>query len=226
MGLFVQEKSIAAPGEGLAEGMDYLPGPYTRRVGERIVAQRLGLVNIEGRAIKLIPLSGCYLPKFGDTIIAKVYDITLNGWLVETNSAYRAMLNIKDTMRFIRKGEDLTQYFDVGDYIKAKIVNVTSQNLVDVTMKEPGMTKLTGGRVIKVNPSKVPRVIGKQGSMISLIKEKTGSNIVVCQNGVVWIQSENLGNELRAIRAIQKIESEAHIEGLTERMAEFLARGV
>lgn len=222
MGLLVKEKEIVAPGEAVAEGMDYLPGAYTYRMNEKVIAKKLGLVELEGRAIKLIPLSGRYLPRVGDKIIGKVYDITMSGWLVDTNCAYTAMLNSKDTTRFIRKGEDLTRYFDVGDYIKAMIVNVTSQNLVDLSMKEPGLTKLSGGRVIKINPHKVPRVIGKQGSMVMLIKDKTGCNISVGQNGIIWISGENPEKELLAIEAIKKIEAEAHTEGLTERVTQLL----
>ncbi len=222
MGMLVQEKAVVAPGEAIAEGMDYLPGEFTYRIGEKIIAKRLGLVEVAGRAVKLIPLSGRYLPKVGDTIIGNVYDITLSGWLLNTNSAYNAMLNIKDTTRFIRKGDDLTRYIDVGDYIRAKIVNVTSQYVVDVTLKEPGLNKLNGGRIIRVSPSKVPRVIGKQGSMVMLIKERTRCSIAVGQNGVVWIQGENPDDELRAVNAIRKIEAEAHIEGLTERITRFL----
>jgi len=153
----------------------------------------------------------------------KIVDITMNGWLMDINSAYGAMLNSKDIPRFVRKGEDLTQYYDVGDYLRVRIFNVTSQNVVDVTMKEPGLQKLEGGRVIKINPHKVPRVIGKQGSMVTLIKEKTQCNITVGQNGVVWLQGPTPESEVQAVCAIKKIEAEAHLEGLTERMTTFLS---
>ena len=66
--ILVKDKDIAVPGEVLAEGMDYLPGNGTYRDKEKIRAERLGLAQIEGRAIKLILLSGKYLPKRGDTI--------------------------------------------------------------------------------------------------------------------------------------------------------------
>jgi len=81
----------------------------------------------------------------------------------------------------------LTKYFDIGDYVMAKIINVTSQKLVDVTMKGPGLRKLKGGRIIQVNPYKVPRIIGKAGSMVTMIKDATGCRILVGQNGLVWI---------------------------------------
>ncbi len=222
--LLIKEKDIVVPGETLAEGMDYLPGSGTYRLGEKIIAKKLGLVNISGRAIKLVSLSGRYLPKFGDKIIAKVTDITMNGWIININTSYSAFLSMRDaSSRFIKKGEDLTKYYDIGDYLRAKIINVTSQNLVDLTMKEPGLNKLKGGRLVKITPHKVPRVIGKEGSMVSLIKKKTNCNIIVGQNGLVWINNpDNFDNELIAEKAIKKIEQESHLNGLTDHMDKFL----
>src|SRR3989344_7691989 len=222
MSLLVKQKDIVVPGEVLADSIDYLPGAHTYRLNNAIIAKRVGLVDIEGRAVKLIPVSGRYLPKVGDKIIVKVVDITMSGWMTNINSAYTAMLNSKDIMRFVRKGEDLTRYYDVGDYLCVKIFNVTSQNLVDITMKEPGLNKLNGGRVIYINPQKVPRVIGKMGSMVMMIKDKTKCLINVGQNGVVWIKGPAPEAEFAAVSAIKKVEDEAHLEGLTERMTAFL----
>lgn len=218
----VENKTIAVPGEILAKGMDYLPGFGTYREGENIHAGRMGLVNVEGRAIKLISLSGKYLPKRGDTIIGRIEDLAFSGWRVEMNCAYSAMLSITEAGgEFIPKGADLTKYMDVGDYIIAKITNVTSQVLVDLTMKGPGLRKLGTGRILYVNTNKVPRIIGKQGSMVSMIKQATDCRILVGQNGTVWIQGEP-DNELIAVDAIKKIEKESHISGLTDRIKAFL----
>lgn len=222
--LTLENKSIAVPGEILATGMDYLPGAGTYREGENIHAGRLGLVSIEGRAIRLISLSGKYLPKRGDTIIGKVGDVAFSGWRVGMNCAYTAMLSIVEaTSEFIPKGADLTRYLDVGDYIIAKITNVTSQVLVDLTMKGPGLKKLPPGRIIEANTNKVPRIIGKQGSMVGMIKQSTDCRILVGQNGLVWIQGEP-ANELIAVDAIRMIERESHISGLTDRVKEFLEK--
>jgi len=223
--LIAQEKSVVIPGEILAEGMDYLPGLNTYRKDEKIIASRLGLVTLEGRAVRLIPLSGKYSPKRGDTIIGKVIDVLMSGWRVETNSAYSAMLSLKDaSSEFIAKGANLTQFFTFGDYIVAKITNVTSQKLVDLTMRGPGLRKLFGGRVIEVSPQKVPRIIGKKGSMVSMIKQATGTKVIVGQNGLVWIQGEEPLMELLAVETIRKIEKEAHISGLTDIIKDFLEK--
>ena len=220
-----KDKEIVVPGEELAVGMEYLPSYGTYREGDKILAARLGLVNIEGKVFKLVPLSGVYHPKRGDTIIGPVTEVLLSGWRIDTNSAYSAVLNMKDaTSEFIARGADLTRYFAIGDYVMAKITNVTSQNLVDLTMKGPGLRKLRGGRIIKVNANKVPRIIGKQGSMVSMIKQHTGCRILVGQNGVVWIQGDDPSKELLAVQTIEKIEKEAHHSGLTDNIKGFLEK--
>jgi len=222
--LLIKDKEIVVPGEVLAQGMDNLPGAGTYREGDEIIAGRLGLTYIDGRAIKLIPLAGKYTPSRNDTIICKVIDINFSGWRVDTNSAYSAMLSMKDgTSAYIQKGADLTQYYQLGDYIVAKVVNVTSQKLIDITMKGPGLNKLKGGRIIEVSPYKVPRIIGKQGSMVSMIKKATNCRIVVGQNGLAWIQGEP-DKEIIVEKTIRKIEKESHLAGLTNKIQEFLEK--
>ncbi|MBW2971612.1 exosome complex protein Rrp4 [Candidatus Woesearchaeota archaeon] len=221
----VNDKEVVVPGETLALGMEFLPSYGTYREGDRILASRLGLVNIDGKVIKLVPLSGVYHPKKGDTIIGPVTEILLSGWRIDTNSAYSAVLNMKDaTSEFIARGADLTRYFAIGDYVMAKIINVTSQNLVDLTMKGPGLRKLKGGRIIHINANKVPRIIGKQGSMVSMIKQYTNCRILVGQNGIVWLQGDEPSKELLAVETIKKIEREAHIPGLTDSIKDFLEK--
>ena len=218
------DKAVVVPGEELATGIDFLPGYGTFREGEQIIASRLGVATVEGSLVKVMPLSGKYLPMKNDVIIGKVTDVAVSGWRVELNSAYSALLSMKDaTSEFIPRGSDLTRFYDIGDYMITKIINVTSQCLVDLTMKGPGLHKLPPGRIIRVDPNKVPRIIGKQGSMVTLVKDATGCKIMVGQNGVIWVQGTPK-TELVAISAIRKIEEEAHVSGLTERMKAFLEK--
>lgn len=222
--ILLKEKEVVVPGECLAEGMDYLPGQGTYREGENIFSLRIGLLSIDNRAIKIIPLTGKYIPNRGDTIIAKITDVIMSGWLLDTNTAYHAMLSMKEgTSDFIPKGANLRKYFDFGDYVVCNITNVTSQKLVDVTVKGPGLYKLKGGRVINVNSNKVPRIIGKQGSMVSMIKNATGCRITVGQNGLLWLQGEP-EKEIITIKAIRMIEKESHKTGLTDKVKEFLEK--
>jgi exosome complex component RRP4 len=220
--ILIKDRDIVIPGEILAEGMDFLPGDNTYREDEKIFSKVLGLTKVSGRVIKITPLAGPYVPKTGDKIVGKVIDIAMSGWRINTGTAYSAMLNVKDaTTRFIKRDEDLSRILGIGDFVVVGITKVTSQNLIDLTMREPGMRKLTGGRVIQINCQKVPRIIGKQGSMITLIKNKTNCEITVGQNGFIFIKGTPEG-ELLAERAIKLIGKKSHLEGLTEKIEKFL----
>lgn len=220
--LCIQDRQIAVPGEVLAEGMEYLPAQGTYRQGEVIRANILGLARVEGKVIKLIPLSGRYVPKVGDVVVGQVDDILMSGWRLNINCAYSAVLPLKDaTPQYIEKGEDLTKWFALGDWMVTKISNVTSQKLIDVSMRGPGLKKLVGGRVFTVGAQKVPRIIGKEGSMLSMIKQATGCRVVVGQNGAVWISGQPEREHI-AVSAIRMIEQQSHISGLTERIKMFL----
>jgi exosome complex component RRP4 len=221
--ILVENKNVVVPGEVLATGIDYLPGDNTYREGEQILSKSVGLVSISGRVIKITPLSGPYKPRVGDKIIGQVIDIAMSGWRITTNTAYSAMLNVKDaTTRFVRRDEDLSKIISIGDYVVAKIVKVTSQNLIDLSMTEPDLYKINGGRVISICPQKVPRVIGKMGSMVSLVKKHSNCDITVGQNGLILIKAKSDGDEYLAERAIKLVEKEAHRSGLTERVEGFL----
>ena len=220
--LLVKDKQLVFPGEIVAEGIDYLPSQGIFRDNDQLVANRIGLVSIDNRLIKLIPLTGTYTPKVGDTVIGRIVNVGFSGWTVDFGFSNLAQLPVRDaTNEFVDKRSDLTQYFDFDDLIVTKISNLSKGNLVDLTMKNPGLFKLSKekGRLIDITPSKVPRVIGKQGSMISMLKNLTNCKISVGQNGKIWVEGD--GEEM-AVKAIELIEKESHLPGLTEKIEKLL----
>lgn len=220
--LKANDKEVVVPGQVIANGLDFLPSQGTYRLNEQIIANRVGLLSVEGKVLKTIPLSGRYFPQRNDVIIGKVDDILMSGWRFDINAPYSAVLPLKDaSFDFIAKGVDLSKYFNLDDFAVIKITNVTSQNLVDVTAKGAGLKRLRGGRILKVNSQKVPRIIGKKGTMVSLIKRATDCKIIVGQNGVVWIDGEP-EMEVLAVAAIKKVEDESHLQGVTESVKAFL----
>lgn len=220
--LIAKNRDIVVPGQTLAIGMEYFPGLGTYRHEDRILANQVGLLHIDGKVLKTTPMASPYLPARNDVVIGKVVDILMSGWRIDINCPYTAVLPLKDaTFDFIRKGEDLTGYFDLNDYVVCKITQVTSQNLIDVSMKDKTLKKLRGGQFIRVNPAKVPRIIGKGGSMMGVVKRQTDCQIAVGQNGMVWVSGEPQ-SEVLAIKAIRMIERQAHVPGLTEKVKAFL----
>ncbi|MFC1648887.1 exosome complex RNA-binding protein Rrp4 [Nanoarchaeota archaeon] len=220
--LLVERKQVVVPGEVIAIGMDYLPGDGTYRFEDKVLANKLGLLMIDGKVLKTLPLAGRYLPKVGDVVIGRVMDILMSGWRIDIDGPYTAVLGLKEaSTKYIEKGEDLTKYFGIDDYLSCGITQVTTMKLVDVTCRGTGLQKLRGGRIVKVNSTKVPRIIGKKGSMVSMIKNYTGCMIVVGQNGLIWVKGEPQ-SEIVATNILKKIEKESHMAGLTERIEETL----
>lgn len=219
--ILVIEREIVVPGQVLASGLDYLPSGASFREKDKIISSHIGLISIKGKVIKVTPLSGKYFPKPGDLVIGKIKDMSFSNWYVDVGYAYEAALSIRDVHEFIEKSADLSRYYNFNDVIAAKVTKVT-RSTIDITMKEPGLQKLNGGRIIEITPNKVPRVIGRQGSMIDMIKTNTNCKIIVGQNGRIWIKGNDFKNELLAVNAILKIENESHIEGLTDKIKEFL----
>ena len=222
--LLAKDKEVVVPGQILAKGLEYLPSNGTYRLNEEILANRIGVLAIEGKVLRTIPMAGRYLPQKNDVIIGKVDDILMSGWRLDINCPYSAVLPLKDaSFDFIAKGADLTRYFNLEDYVMIKITNVTSQNLIDVTAKGPGLKKLRGGRVMKVSPSKVPRIIGKKGSMVSMIKKATDCKIMIGQNGIIWFEGTP-EMEVIVAETIKKIEKESHHQGMTDKIKEHLEK--
>ncbi|MBS3167770.1 RNA-binding protein [Candidatus Woesearchaeota archaeon] len=223
--LLIEERAVVVPGEELAEGMDYLPGNEVIRDGDKLISTKVGVASISGRLVKVVPLTGCYLPKKGDLVIGKIVNIGLSGWRINIGWHFEANLNLRDASSdFIERGADLTKYFNYGDYVVGQIINVSGSKIIDISTKGPGLRKLGPGKLLNVSSTKVPRIIGKQGSMIALIKEYTGCKIMVGQNGLVWLSSDDPNGVILAMKAIKKIEQESHVSGLTDRMKEFLEK--
>jgi exosome complex component RRP4 len=170
--------------------------------------------------VNIIPLSGRYIPCVGDSVIGKVEDIGPSNWLIDINSPYPAPLHVNEVPWRVEFG-DTARYMNVGDVILAKVLMVDETMRVQVTMKDQGLRKLQGGQIIEIAPTKVPRVIGKSGSMIQMIKGYTNCRIFVGQNGRIWLDGE-VDNIVHAIKAIQMIEADAHSFGLTEKVKAYL----
>ncbi len=220
--LFLKSKEIVIPGELIGEGdFETVGGVY--REGKKIYASRVGLLEIEGNLIKVIPLAGVYIPNKNDLVIGRIVDIGFSGWLVDIGAPYMANLPVGETLsEFVDLLKvDLSKFLDVNDLILARVINVPKSKMIQLSVKNITPKKLEGGKIIKITPYKVPRVIGKKGSMINMIKEYTKCNIIVGQNGWIWIKG-TLTGEIKATKAILMIERESHVSGLTKKVKEML----
>ncbi len=207
-------RKIVVPGEIIVTGEDYLPGEGTRRDGDNIVSIKFGLAEESGRVVRIIPIFGAFIPRRSNVVVGRITDITYSGWLVDIDSAFSAFLSIEEFPKYINRNE-MEQYLAIGDVISAKIWTLKNKN-IDLTLKGKGLGKLESGFIFRIIPSRVPRVIGREGSMVNLIKERTGCNIVVGQNGWIWVSGQSLDSEIKARKAIEFVAGKVYVSGLTE----------
>ena len=214
-------REVVVPGELLAISSKKA-GIGTYSEGGKIFASQLGIKTVRPDSISVVPLAGQYIPVTGDLVVGKIVDVGASNWLVDINSPYPSPLHVNEVPWRVEFGET-RKFMSVGDIVLLMIVGVDETKRIRVSMQEHGLRKLTGGTVMEVSPSKVPRVIGKNGSMIQMLKNMTNCRIYVGQNGRIWIDGE-LDSIVRAVQAIRMIEDEAHSQGLTEKVKALLER--
>ncbi|MDI6825757.1 MAG: exosome complex RNA-binding protein Rrp4 [Candidatus Aenigmarchaeota archaeon] len=214
-------RKIILPGEIVGNAKDKRSSYGTFVEEGNIVSKFLGILRESGGYLSVIPLSGVYIPRKQDKVIGFITDVERMGWIVDINSPWQAFLSLSEAVdEFIDlKRFDISKFYDVGDIVYAQVSDVKRGD-VQLTMRTPMARKLKDGVTIKITPSKVPRLIGKEGSMINIVKEKTGTTIRVGQNGVVWISGEKVE---KAIKVIKMIDEKAHIIGLTDEISKLLS---
>jgi len=209
-----ETRKIVIPGEVIAKGKEYLPGEWTERKDDEIISIRFGILEEFDKLVKIIPISGPYHPRRGNVVVGKVENILLNGWFIDIGVSENSFLSVSEVPKYVNRGE-LEEVLDIGDIVVAKVSGISKKG-VDLTIKSRSLGRLNEGIVIKINSNKVPRVIGKEGSMVNLIKKETGCEIVVGQNGSIWIKGNTIEDELKAKKAILFVAENISIYGLTE----------
>lgn len=227
--IYVKQRELVVPGQLIAEGdFKILNNAYLFRVGRKYYSTVIGLVDIseDGKSLNIIPLEGFYYPSPDDLVIGVVRNVGITNWELDIRAPFSAILYASDLLgRPVNPAkEDLSQYLDVGDMVLAKVEVFDRTRVPILTTKGKGLGKITKGAIVEINPVKVPRVIGKKGSMHQTLEKETDCKIIVAKNGRILIECPNEALEKIVILAIRKIEREAHIPGLTDRIKEFILK--
>ncbi len=228
-------RELVVPGEVLTEDVDnFLPGRGTilNDQKDKIISLHIGLKQIKKNYINVIPLRGIYTPQPGDKVLAIVVDKNPVKYKCDINAKDIAQLKPKNTAkrtkmrigrgRDYQREESKTDVFDIGDILSVKVLSADRLNSPELTTVGKYLGKKNGGIVISIDPPKIPRVIGRSGSMIKMLKSLTNCNIFVTQNGRIWLRGDSIAHERLLIDAIFKIEREAHTTGLTDRIQAFV----
>ncbi len=207
------------PGELIGSG-EKKPGMGVTREADGMHSSILGLLDERESYVRVIPLAGGYDPKEVDFVIGVVSDVRGTFWRLDIAAPYSSILPGGEFFRELR-GEKLRDILPVGSTVYVKIKEVTKSKGVFTTLKWRGTRVLSDGYLIEISPSKIPRIIGKKDSMISILKQESGCDILAGQNGVIWINGPVERMDL-ATMAIRYIEENTHKRGLTDHVKKML----
>lgn len=212
------DKKLVIPGEFLSDDANLADeGTYVE--DGKVYSSVFGIASLKNH-IKVVPLSGKYIPRPGDLIVGIINEVSFSNWIVDIRSPYEGLLHISEYPKRI-DNKDMSRYLKVGDSIMTLVKDVDMSMKVELTLNDQRLRQIKEGRIIDITPSKVPRLIGRSGSMIAMLKNETNCNIFVGQNGRVWLTGRDKDLDL-AEKAIIKIDKESHIPGLTDRLIKFL----
>ncbi|MBN2126803.1 MAG: hypothetical protein JW703_00245 [Candidatus Diapherotrites archaeon] len=198
-------KKIVVPGELVSVERKRLGSNVYVQEG-KIYSECLGLVEDASSSASVVCLKGMYVPRDGDLIIGIVKSEKFAGYLIDVNSIYSSFISKKE----------LNEMLKPGTVVSAKVMEVNEMK--ELVLGSPRV--FFGGEVIDVSPVKVPRLIGRDASMLNVLKQGTGCNLIIGKNGRIWVKG---GNIPLLLNAIQKIEDEAHLSNLTNKITAFLA---
>ena len=217
------KRKYVIPGDVVTTG-PFRPEQNVVLDGNKIVSTTIGISEIYDDSVKVISLTGKYIPKINDLVIGKVISHTSLSWELDINSCYVGFLPAQDVFGrdFSAHADELSSKLKAGDLVAARIANFDRTRDPLVTIADRELGKIESGDLITISPSKVPRLIGKRGTMIQTIETATDAVITIGQNGWVVVSCENPEGLLKAKKAIQMVNEQAHVANLTDQVKEML----
>ncbi|RZD40940.1 MAG: RNA-binding protein [Thaumarchaeota archaeon] len=216
-------RKYVIPGDVITTG-PFRPEQNVVLVGDKIISTTIGISEIYDDSVKVLSLTAKYLPKIDDLVIGKVISHTSLSWELDINSCYVGFLPAQDVFGrdFSAHADELASKLKTGDLVAARIANFDRTRDPLVTISDRDLGKIDSGDLVKISPSKVPRLIGKKGSMIQMIEMATDAAITIGQNGWVVVSCESPEGLLKAKKAIEMVNEKAHVANLTDQVKEML----
>ncbi len=217
------KRKYVIPGDVVTTG-PFRPEQNVILQGDKIISTTIGISEIYDDSVKVITLTGKYIPKIDDLVIGKVNSHTSLSWELDINSCYVGFLPAQDVFGrdFSAHADELSSKLKTGDLVAARIANFDRTRDPLVTISDRDLGKIDSGDLIKISPSKVPRLIGKRGSMIQMIEMATNAIVTIGQNGWVVVSCESPEGLLKAKKAIEMVNEKAHVANLTDQIKEML----
>ena len=219
----MNQNQFVIPGDIIVTG-SYTLAQNVVLDGDKVMSTAIGFYEIEDNQVNVIPLTGLYNPKIDDFVIGKVKSHSSLSWEVDINSYYASMLPASDIFgrNYLPSKDDLSLKLNVGDIVAARIVNAGGTRDPLISIAGQNLGKIDSGELIKISPAKIPRLIGKHGSMIQTIEAATNATVTIGQNGLIVLKCDNSAGLKKAIASIKMMDKALHDTNLMEKVQNLL----
>lgn len=201
-------KKIVIPGELLTDQRKKL-GHNVYVSNNKIYSQVVGILSESNDYVSVIALNGTYKANLNDGIVLIVKDDLPNGYVLEYNSFTDTFLPRSMIRKELKKGQ----------IIFARLSSINDNDTIDIDH----INILPKGRLISVSPVKVPRLIGKNDSMLNLFKNLLKANIVIGKNGWIWYSCDNY---LLLEKVISLVANNSQKSNLTNSIKEYIEKNI
>jgi exosome complex component RRP4 len=202
----MNEKKIVVPGEIITNQAKKL-GLNVYLKNDNIYSTATGILSETNDFVSVISLNGAYTPVVGDGIVVVVKNEVLNGYILEYNSFDDCFLT----------KSSISKPLSIGTVIFLRIKNIADNG----SLEFDNINILPKGRVFETSPVKIPRLIGKNESMLNLFKENLKGNILIGKNGWIWYTCDNAD---LAKRAFLLVVNNSQKSNLTNSVKDFLEK--
>ena len=218
----MSQEQFVLPGDVIVTG-NYRPEQNVILEGDRLMSTAIGFSEIKDDLVTVTPLTGLYTPKTDDLVVGKIVSHNALSWEVNINSYYPGILTASDIFGkdYSPSRDDLSLKLNTGDIVLARIANLGSRDPL-ITITGENLGKIDSGELVKISPAKIPRLIGKHGSMIQTIEGSTNATITVGQNGLIVVSCDETNGLLKALAAIRMVDEQAHLVNLTDNVKKML----
>jgi exosome complex component RRP4 len=209
-------KKYAVPGDLIAEGKSLAPGANAYKLGNGVYSMAVGIVEIAGNRAGVVPLEGKYVPRQDDIVVGIVIDYNAIAWTVDINSIFYGSIFVRDLVRRgSREKLAISNVLNVGDVVAAKILSFSVNRDPLLSLRGPGLGRITEGEIIRISPRSVPRLLDRRERLYKLIEDATGCKLIIGMNGLIVVSGTPDG-VLLAAKALKLVESEPRYDALVK----------
>ena len=214
--------SLVIPGDKICNDNSGKIGHGALKLGDSIIATKLGFVVDKDGEISVDPLHTAYFPRPGDLVLGYIEGMRANIWFIDLGAPFNAILPMSLAPMKVEFGAT-RDAMGVGTAVLCRVQEIDESHSSVVTMKGMGLRKVNSGFVDSIPPHLVS-ILSNDSNIINSLKDSSNCRIILCANGRVWVDGEPEG--IRFVRdALSFMRKNSDNRDFNSKVSKYLLSG-